>query len=264
MCNPRRITVQATRQIAEAWRAAVERTARLSARVSGRARLSQPLGAMLAPRARAAFEQAVGGDDAWRLRDGAYHLDVPGGMARYDPGSGELTVEVELSEVVEVVETASEEVTGTVNEEFQATAEGMYYTDEYGGRTEERARREASELAGTEAERLAREHAAEIRARADQAARDAAAAREQGVQHQADEQARRSLEEAGRLRRADLDAEALRQLEMVREVILRGVWRTVGRGYQHLLLTYARDHGATGISVTEEGGSLGIQFEMEA
>ena len=42
MCNPRRVTITATRELAEAWRQEVSRTVELTGRVAGEARVHQP------------------------------------------------------------------------------------------------------------------------------------------------------------------------------------------------------------------------------
>ena len=47
MCNPRRVTVTATRDIAEAWRREVSRTVQLTEQVTGEARLRQTLSSRL-------------------------------------------------------------------------------------------------------------------------------------------------------------------------------------------------------------------------
>jgi len=170
MCNPRKITARATRQIAEAWRAAIQRTARASGSVTGRASITQRLGSMLAAPARRAFEQAVAADPRWLLEGDAYVLEVPGGQARYLPGSGELNISVELSAYVEAEGTAERVLEGTVERTFEADAEASYYDDGYGGRTRARAKREAEALAQKEADRKAKAGVGQDRRKAERKA----------------------------------------------------------------------------------------------
>jgi hypothetical protein len=264
MCNSRKITARATRQIAEAWRAAIQRTARLGDTVTGRAELTQPLGAMLGEPARRAFEQAVAADPRWQLRDGAYHLEVPGGQVRYRPDTRELAIGVEISAYVEVEGSATRTVEGTVTETVEAQAEASYYTDGYGGRTRARAQREADDLAAAEAEKKAREHAAKARRKAQREQEAAMTADSSDVQRDAelDAQAQLAAERQRRGEELRRDAEAL--LDRVQQMSLRGVWETVALGYQNALLSYARANGAHDIEVTRSGGSIQLQFQMEA
>ena len=60
MCNPRRIMVQATRRISEAFRAEISRAATARGDVNSEARLEQQIDDLLLPTpARLAFEEAM-------------------------------------------------------------------------------------------------------------------------------------------------------------------------------------------------------------
>ena len=264
MCNSRKIVVRATRQIAEAWRAAIERTVRLSDTVSAEARIVQPLGSMLGTQARQAFQQAVGADSRWLSDDGGYRLIVPGGEACYRPDTGELEIRVQLSTSIEVVESASQEMTGVVEDTVETAAEGQYYTDGYAGRTRKRAEQEAEQLAEAEADRKAAERSAVARRRADQLA---AAAEQKGaaaVQREAELAASTRLASERDQRQAELEREAADRLDRVQQSTLGGVFETVALGYQMALLAYAHQNGAFDVHVSHVGGSIEIQFEMEA
>ncbi|MBV9448166.1 MAG: hypothetical protein JO345_19965 [Streptosporangiaceae bacterium] len=263
MCNPRKITARATRKIAEAWRAAIQRTARASGSVTGRASLTQQLGSMLAEPARRAFEQAVAADPNWQLVGEGYVLGVPGGQARYLPGTGELDISVELSAYVEAEGTASRVLEGTVEETYEASAQARYYADGYGGRTRDVAQQEARTLAQQEADRRAEAGAGRARQKAERKAQDALAADSSvAADAERDAQARLAVERERRGEELNREAEAL--LERVQRESLRGVWQTVALGYQNALVAYARANGGHDISVSRSGGSIQVQFQMEA
>jgi hypothetical protein len=264
MCNPRKITAKATRQFAEAWRAAIQRTARASGSVTGRASLTQRLGSMLGERARRAFEQAVAADPRWQLMGDAYVLDVRGGQARYLPGTGELTIGVELSAYVEAEGSAERVLEGTAQGRSEATAEARYYDDGYGGRTRTRAQQEAQALAEQEAERKAKADAVRTRRKAERKAEAALSADSASVEADAERDAQARLEVERERRAGELNQEAEVLLERVQRESMRGVMETVALGYQNALVTYARANGGQNIAVSRAGGSIQVQFQMEA
>ena len=66
MCNPRRVTVTATPDIAEAWQREVCRTVQLAERVTGEARLRQALSSHLgSPALRALEARLAAGTPGW-------------------------------------------------------------------------------------------------------------------------------------------------------------------------------------------------------
>jgi hypothetical protein len=264
MCNPRRIRERATRQVSEAWRAAIERTARLNGTATGRAELSQPLGTMLGASARRAFEAAIASDSSWERRDDAYYMAVPGGEACYRPGSGNLEISVELSAYVEAEGSATEVVEGTIEETVEAYAEGQYYDDGYGGFTRERAQREALDTAAAEAERQARDRAEAARRTAAQRSAAAQAVGGDRAQREAEAQARARFTAEHERRGEQLTGEAQALLDRVHEDSMRGVWATVAIGYRNALLEYARRHGGRDIDVTQVGNTMQVQFRMAA
>jgi hypothetical protein len=86
MCNPRRVSITATRELAEAWRREVSRTVQLRGRVVGEARVRQALGPTLGVPARRALDAALaGGVEGWREVEGGYRHDVEGGYVVYRP-----------------------------------------------------------------------------------------------------------------------------------------------------------------------------------
>jgi hypothetical protein len=147
MCNPRRIVIHATEQMARAWQAELERTVRLNGTVTGEAHLGQSLASLLSPAALRGFERAVGIDPDWVLRQGAYYLEIPGGTASYHPETGELEFTVQLTEELVGTGTGTAVVSGTVSAEASGAAQSTYTRPGEWGRSKQQAREEADRLA---------------------------------------------------------------------------------------------------------------------
>lgn len=262
MCNPRRITVQARRRIAEAFRAEIRRAFTAHGDVSAEARLEQQIDDLLPGPARTAFEQAMTDDPEWIWSDGEYHRTVPGGSAAYRPDTGDLVIVVSLRQAIEAVGEAVLEAGGEVSEEVSTDAEGFYYDDGWGGRTQERAEREARAAAEKSLDQVAERRLAALRERAEESAR----AELHGRSGEAEEQARRTAEQQLTTRaaavRGELDEEAAKQLEVVQAEILQGIFQTVAAGYSRALQAYATQHGEN-LRVNESDGVIEIQFEVE-
>ena len=264
MCNPRTILMRATEQLAQAWQAELERTARVSGSATGEARLVQQVGTLLAPAALRAFERAVGADEHWSWRDDAYYLDIPGGHASYRPASQELELVVELTEDLVGTGVGSAVLSGEVV--GQATAEGVsraypWYT---AGRGVTEARRDAQAQASSEARRRAETQALHLA----ESARADALADSSGLRATAENEAQlaafQDLERQRAERSAELSADAREGLTRLREETMRGVFNTVAAGMQQALLEYAQEHGATDLVIEDSEGFVDIQFEMEA
>src|SRR4051794_37798174 len=116
MCNPRRITVTATRELAEAWQQEVSRTVRVQGWVAGEARVRRPLAASLAdPVLRALEDELATGADGWREVAEGYRLDLEGGYLLYHAEDRSLEIVARLEEDVAAEGTATETVGGVLD-----------------------------------------------------------------------------------------------------------------------------------------------------
>src|SRR5438105_3473827 len=115
MCNPRRVTTTLTRDLAEAWQREVSRTVELRTRVTGEARIRQPLETSIgAPALRALQLALAAGDSGWRPVDEGYRFDVEGGYVVYLIDQRALEIVAVLEDEVEAQGKASEVLSGQV------------------------------------------------------------------------------------------------------------------------------------------------------
>ncbi|MEV2271751.1 hypothetical protein [Nonomuraea africana] len=263
MCNPRRIKVKATRRIAEAWRAEIERTVTASGEAKGESRLVQPLRSMLGEGALRAFEQALGGDPRWEWVDGGYRMRVPGGHAAYQPGSGELEIVISLTEAVEAVGTAEKVLEGEVTDEVSAESEGRYEDDGWRGRTKERAEREARSRAEAKAAKLAAERAERLRLDAEEAARHSMSAEARAVEDEARRRAEAALAERTLSVGQDLGRRADARLAEVHRQTLKDVMQLIAASYAQAISDFAQQNNAENFTMVDADGFIEIQFEME-
>lgn len=256
MCNPREITVTATRLIDEAWQHAISRTVTLTGRVTGEARIRERLDASLAAPVVRAFEMGIANDAAWVQIQDAYRHDVEGGYVIYHLHDRSLEIVATAYGDTSAEGTEEQALAGRLTEELQAAGEGRYYDDGWGGRNEMRAR--------TEAEGEAQRKLEEARlARLDQAKREAA----DQVATQLDEAARvkaeAELQRRSAALRAELDASARRHLDMVGVRARQVFYRSLGNAYRDAILSYARRNKAEGIQCHEDGDTIEIEFQVE-
>ncbi len=261
MCNPRRVEVRATRELAQAWREEVARTARARGVALGEARLVHPLGTALGVPARRMFERGLEADTRWEFDGQAHRFEVDGGYALYYPDTGELELVATLEADVEVSATVTDEVSGVLRATFEATREANYYDDGYGGRTRTAAERQARQQAEAEAERQARAHVDTELARVRQ---DAVAARGEQLVDEAEAAAQQRLAARTAARRAELGQQAAGRLEGMLGHVQLEVNQRVAAAYRDAVLAYARQHGAEALTYTESNGVIDIQFELEA
>ncbi|MGW4064342.1 hypothetical protein ACWEGE_39065 [Amycolatopsis sp. NPDC004747] len=262
MCNPRKVKVEATRKIAEAWQAEINRAATARGSVTSEARLTQSIADLLPPRARVAFEQAMRSSPDWEQAGDEYRMAVPGGVVVYRPDSGELEIAVQLSAAIEAAGTATLSVSGQVEDEISAEATVSYYDDGYAGRDKRTAQREAQLAADAELAKLAPKRLAALKREAEEAARHE-------LDQRGDEamaEAKRSAEHQLTLRATELqnplDLQAGQRLEEVQEETLKGIFQLVAAGYSAALQEYAAQHGEN-LQVSEEEGVIAIEFELE-
>jgi predicted nucleic acid-binding Zn-ribbon protein len=256
MCNPRRVTITATRDLAEAWRREVRRTAGLRRRVAGEARVRQPLRASLGEPALRALEAAFASDEAgWTAVDGGYRRDVEGGYALYSTDDQALEIVAVLEDEVAAEATIAEVLSGEVRGQEVAQAEATYYDDGWGGRTEEHARQDAERAA-----KLRLDEAARVRV--EQAAREAEAQRDEALRARAETAARAELDRSAADRQAALARQAAAHVEAVGLRARQQFHIVLSAAYRNAILAYARRHGAEGISVREAGDTLEIEFRV--
>lgn len=262
MCNPRRVRVQATRKIAEAWRAEIEQAATARGDINSEARLVQSITDLLPPPARLAFEQAMRVSPEWVWTDGEYRRTVPGGHTAYRPDTGELEIVIRLSVAIEAIGTETLVATGEVTGEVTAEATGTYYADGFGNKTRKSAMKRAQAAADARADELAEKRKEALRFQAEEAARHQLNERS----GEAAEEARRTAERQLTLQAAelqpDLDRQAGQQLDAVQSETLKGIFQLVASGYSAALQAYAAEYGEN-LQVSEDDGVIQIQFEVE-
>jgi hypothetical protein len=257
MCNPRRIVVSASRDIAEAWSRQVTRSVALSSQVTGEARLRQPLDDSLGAPVLAALEALLdGGVDGWEETDQGYRHTVEGGYVLYDLEHGALEIVATLDDTVSGEASAAADLSGVLDEQLQTEQEGRYYDDGWGGRTEETARKEAEQAAQQALDEATRER---LQAAGDQAEEAHAAE----LQAQAEAEARQHLQQAADERRAALAAQASRHLDTVGLRCRQAFNGLLAGAYRDAILAYARAHGADGLSCHEDDGVVDIEFFVE-
>jgi hypothetical protein len=257
MCNPRRIEITATRELSEAWQREVSRTAALSARVVGEARVSQRMGDTLGGPALKALEAALGGGDTgWCEVEEGYRLDVPGGYAVYRTDDQTLEIVAVREAVVEAKGEAKAVLSGEVRDTLAVEAGATYYEDGWGGRTEDRAKAEAEKSAQRQLDA-----AAQVRLR--DAGQEAEAAAESGLTAQAEAAAQAELDRAAALRREELARQANQNVEAVGLRCRQAFHALLARAYRDAILAYARRNGAEGVQCREGEDGVEIEFQMQ-
>lgn len=257
MCNPRRVTVTTTRDIAEAWRREVSRTVELAERVVGEARLRQALSAKLGkPALRALEARLAAGADGWREVVEGYRCDVEGGYVVYRLDEQVLEIVATLAAGVAAQGVAETVLEGEVRDTFRAEAERTYYTDAYAAGNEVRAREAA-------AKDIQRQLEAVTRQRLKEAQQQAEAAAAAGLQAQAESAARRQLAAIAAQRQAALAQQAETHLEAVGLRCRQAFNQLLAQAYRDAILAYARRHGAEDISCRDEEGVLEVEFFVD-
>ena len=262
MCNPRRVSVTATREVAEAWQVELERRVALSDTVVSELEISFPFGGTLGDRTRAVFESALGRDPHWtRTADGAHELRLTDGQVIYRPADGELVVRARLTDTARAEGVASTTLSGTVTDVAHGEGEGRYYYGDSHGRqaADVQARRNAESAA----ERNARALLDNVRRRAERASARAERDAEDDVRQAAAEDAAVRLEAERARVREELDALNRVRAEQLGQDALRAVNAVLALAYREALLAFAEENGATGVRVEESADSIAIEFEME-
>lgn len=256
MCNPRRVVVRATRELAEAWDQEVRRQATRHGSAVGEIRVREPLESSIGGPTLAALTAVLGRTEGWREENGVFVHDLAGGYIAFDSDSRELEIvareTAEVRAVTEVVATVRAEVSGTV----EAEGVGTYYDDGYRGRTRDRAEHDAQE-------NLERSLSATIAARREQARRDAELNAEASVREQAEREADTAFAAASAARTEELRARARASLAAVGIEGRNLFHQALAEAYRDAILAYARARRADNIQYSDNGGVLEIEFEMQ-
>lgn len=262
MCNPRRVEITATRQVAEAWQREVERVAEQAMTITGEARVRHALDASVAAPALAALEAALeAGMPGWQrlgdtdddADDGGWRCDVDGGHVIYLPGTRTLEIVAVAAGEVRGRGSARARLEGRVEAAVEGSGASIYYDDGYAGRTQDVAEQEARQEADLGIAR-------QVAARLDEAARTAEAVAEAALSARAEEAARADLQARAAEQRQALDAHAAERLEVVGARARQAFHRLLAVAYRDALLALARARGAQDIHCSDAGEVLEIEF----
>ena len=262
MCNPRRVMIQLSRAIEEAWRTTVEQTARAQAEVEQTARITVdiPLGDEMGDLALEMLERLLRGEfpdyAAWQRDElGQYRRDLGEVTLLYQPGSRQLLVEARLAESISAEVRAAAEVSGFTVGEVAVEAVAGYYEDGWGGRTEERAQAEAQ---ADGARKLAEAVEALHRSRhADELAEAESQAREQAERLAAAELAQRQADMRNALR-TRLQGIMANAQERVRHTVNQ----LAGESCRHALIHLVQENGGRVLSDERSGSVINLELEL--
>lgn len=257
MCNPRRIRVRGTRQLAEAWDQEVRRQVTRVRDVVAEARLRERLDSSIGAPTLAALTNVLSRAEGWEQdEEGVFRHILTGGYIAFDPATRELEIvarqSAEVRAVGEAVTTVRTELTDTV----QGRGEGRYYDDGYQGITREDARRAAEQAL----DRSLSDAAARLR---DQARRSADQQAGEALLEQAGAEADGALASASAARADELRRQAAASLTAV-GIEGRTVFnQALADAYRDAILAYARARRASNIQCSDSGGVVEIEFEMQ-
>lgn len=262
MCNPRRVMVHLTETIEEAWREIVTQIAQTEGQVQELARLTVdiPLNAEMGDIALAMMTRLMAGEyddyDPWQQDEaGNFRRELEQVTLVYTPGSGQLMVEARLTELITAEAEAAAEAAGLTVGEVAVEAVGHYYDDGWGGRTEERARRDAQtkaeeRLAAARADLHRQQHADEMATAAEQARAEAEAAAAAELMRLQNE-ARAALRQRLQVILADAQDEVYHTMH-----------RLVGEAYRRSLIELTLQSGGRIISDDRSGSVINLELEL--
>jgi hypothetical protein len=256
MCNPRRVQVRATRDLTDAWEQEVRRQVTRRGQVTGDARVREPLAASIGAPTLAALTGVLARTGGWERDGGSFRHPLDGGHLLYHPATRELEIVAEAAAEVSASAEAATVVRGQLTDTVDAEGEGTYYDDHYGGRTETHARQDAERAAARAVDAQVEALLTAARQQADQAGGAAVAAT-------AAARADAALAEAAAARVEELRREAATRLVAV-GIQGRNIFHQALAGaYRDAILAYARARRAEGITCTDNGGVLDIEFEIQ-
>lgn len=257
MCNPRRIRVRATQELAEAWEQEVWRQAIRRGRASGEARVREPLAGSVGGPTLAALTAVLSRLDGWEeTEDGVFRHDLDGGQISFDPQTRELEIMATVTAEVSVTAEAATVVTAEVADTVEAEGEGVYYDDGWGGITEQDAQRTAEQNLGQSLQEA-------MQARRDSARQEADAAAGGEVERQAGDRAEAAFTAAAQARAAELRREATERLISVGVQGRALFHEALADAYRDAIVAFARSRRARNLQHSERDGVLDIEFELE-
>ncbi|AEH10001.1 hypothetical protein [Candidatus Protofrankia datiscae] len=255
MCNPRRVRVRAARDLSDAWEQEVRRQVTRRGQATGDARIREPLTAGIGAPTLAALTGVLARTAGWERDGESFRHALDGGWLSYHPATRELEIVAEAVAEVTASGEASAVVRGQLAETVEAEGEGIYYDDNYGGRTQRYARREAARNAERAVDAQVEALLAAARQQADSAEGTA-------VEAAAAARADAALAEAAAARAEALRREAAKRLVTV-GIQGRNIFHQALAGaYRDAILAYARARHAEGITWSENNGVLDIEFEL--
>lgn len=256
MCNPRRVRVHATRALAHAWEQEIRRRVTRTGEAHGEARIRESLGDTVGAPALTALPAVLARTPGWEQgEDGLFRHVLHGGSLTYDPATRELEISARVAATVTASGEAATVVQAQVNDTVEAEGVGTYYDDNWGGRTEEDAAKDAQED-------LERSLAAARQSRLDEENRRAEERESEALDVRAAARADRAFSAASE--------ERARELRLAAEELLLAVGvegrnllhRALAEAYRDALLAYARVRGAERLNVSETDGVLEIEFDL--
>lgn len=256
MCNPRRVTITATRELAEHWERALERQVRLHGEAVGEVRVREQLGDSQAANVLAALGTLLErGRQGWRRDGAAWRHELEGGYLHYQPDQGTLEIVAVATRAVEAEGRAQRRLSGQAQGEISAQGEGGYYDDHYGGRTEEHARADAQAQAEANLARLAQTRRAQAAAEAERAAEPELLAEAQAAGEANLARQREAL-------RAELETEARQRLSAVGLRARQLVNGLLADAYREVILAYAASRGATVVHDHNDDHTLELELRL--
>jgi len=129
MCNPRRIRVRATRELAETWAHEVRRQVTRTGQVGGQAQVTESLAGTIGGPTIGALTNVLAQLDGWtEFPDGTFRHELDGGEISFDPATLELVITATVSAEVSVTEAAAQLVEAQVSGPVEAEGEGVLRT----------------------------------------------------------------------------------------------------------------------------------------
>jgi FtsH ternary system domain X2 len=257
MCNPRRIRVRATRELAEAWEQEVRRQVTRSGQATADARIRESLADSIGGPVLAALTDVLSRLDGWaESADGTFWQELDGGRITFDPATRELEIVATASAEVSVTGEAATTVTTQVSETVEAEGEGVYFDDGWGGLNEDTAQRDAERnlaVAMDEALRLGR----------DRARQDTDTTVGESVRREAAARAEAAYGEAAAARSGELRQAAAERLLAVGTQGRALFHVALAEAYRDAIIAYAVSRRASNLRQSEQDGMLDIEFELD-
>jgi hypothetical protein len=257
MCNPRRVHVRATRELAEAWAQEVRRQATRTGRAVGESRVRESLAGVVGGPTLAALADVLARIGGWtEFPDGIFTHQLDGGVISFDLNTRELELAATLSAEVSVIEEASATVDAHLSGTVEAEGEGVYYDDGWGGLNAQTAQRDAARKAAAAIDEA-------VRQRRVQASREADAAASDAVEREAASRAEETLAAITAVREDELRRAAAERLTAI-GVQGRALFNAaLAEAYRDAIIAYARSRRASNLHQSEQNGLLDIEFELE-